>query len=60
MKAFKCDRCREFYEGYSPTIVTHASGAVHIEVTITASTMGRQPRDYCKTCLLKAVQGAFT
>lgn len=59
MRAFKCDRCREFYQGYSPTMVTHTSGAVHVQVIITAGTVGKQSRDYCKDCLLKAVQGAF-
>lgn len=59
MKAFKCDRCYEFYQGYSPTLVTHPSGAAHVQVTITAATMGQQSRDYCKSCLLKTVQGAY-
>ena len=58
-KAFKCDRCREFYNGYSSTIVAHTSGAVHVQVIITAPTVGQQSKDFCKDCLLKAVQEAF-
>ncbi len=58
-KALKCDNCREFYDPYSPKLVTRTSGAVHVDVAITASILGRQPRDYCKNCLLKAVLAAF-
>ncbi|KKN13763.1 hypothetical protein LCGC14_1003130 [marine sediment metagenome] len=59
VKAFKCDHCREFYDPYSPKMVTRTSGAVHVGVTIIGATVGQQPRDYCKDCLLKVVLAAF-
>ena len=56
MKACKCDRCKEYYEPYSPIEEIHHSNGVSLNEYGDGYYIQRKSYDLCPMCMIKLIK----
>lgn len=60
MKAYKCDRCKKFFEGDSLYMLAATIlSTFKVTVKVTKSGYGESPYELCKPCIKALVTEAF-